>query len=113
MLHNSKAPKILNEIANALRNSNLIAESDNTEGRVNSKKDEDKIIAFLKADPRFTDRIVEGALRNFSDMNVIDYDGTEHVVNIKTSVGSSDNAFSKLGLLWALTDLTIEDFRKL
>ena len=46
-------------------------------------------------------------------MIVVDDQGIEHVVNIKTSVGSSDNAFSKLGILWALTDLTIEDYKKL
>ena len=46
-------------------------------------------------------------------MTVTDAAGVDHVVNIKTSIGSSDNAFSKLGILWALTDLTIEDYREL
>lgn len=110
---NSRAPAILNDIVEALKKSNLRAVTENTEGRVNSKKDEDKIIAWLQKQPQFKDRIKEGVLRSFSDMIVVDDQGIEHVVNIKTSVGSSDNAFSKLGILWALTDLTIEDYKKL
>lgn len=109
---NTKAPKILNDIVEALKTSSLKAVTENNEGRVNSKKDEDKIIEWLKAQPQFDGRIKEGVLRSFSDMLVVDYDNTEHVVNIKTSVGSSDNAFSKLGILWALTDLTIEDYQE-
>lgn len=107
---NPKAPKILNDIVEALKKSNLKAVNENTEGRVNSKKDEDKIIAWLQKQPKFKNRIQAGVLRSFSDMIVIDYDGSKHVVNIKTSIGSSDNAFSKLGILWAFTDLTIEQY---
>jgi len=110
---NTKAPQILNDIVEALKKSNLRAVSENSEGRVNSKKDEDKIIAWLQKQPQFAGRIKEGVLRSFSDMIVVDDQGIEHVVNIKTSVGSSDNAFSKLGILWALTDLTVEDYKRL
>lgn len=110
---NPQAPKILNDIVEALKKSNLKAVNENAEGRVNSKKDEDKIINWLERQPQFKDRIKGGVLRSFSDMTVVDYDGVEHVVNIKTSVGSSDNAFSKLGILWALTDLTIADYQQL
>jgi len=110
---NPKAPKILNDIVDAIKKSNLKAVNENSEGRVNSKKDEDKIIAWLQKQPQFKDRIKEGVLRNFMDMEVIDYDGSTHAVNIKTSIGSSDNAFSKLGLLWALTDLTAAQYAEL
>jgi len=110
---NPKAPAILNEIVAALKTSNLTAITENNEGRVNSKKDEDQIIAWLLKQSQFKDKIKEGELRGFGDMWVMDSSGKWHVVNIKTSVGSSDNAFSKLGILWALTDLTIEDFRTL
>jgi hypothetical protein len=109
---NAKAPKILNDIVEALKKSNLKAVSENTEGRVNSKKDEDKIIAWLQKQPQFAGRIKEGVLRGFGDMIVVDDQGVDHVVNIKTSVGSSDNAFSKLAFLWALTDLTIKDYQE-
>jgi hypothetical protein len=109
---NAKAPQILNDIVEALKKSNLKAVNENAEGRVNSKKDEDKIIVWLQKQPKFNGRIKEGVLRSFMDMEVEDYDGTTHAVNIKTSVGSSDNAFSKLGLLWALTDLTAANYTK-
>jgi hypothetical protein len=110
---NTKAPTILNDIVEALKKSNLKAVNENTEGRVNSKKDEDKIIAWLEKQPKFDGRIKPGSLRGFGDIVVVDYTGIEHVVNIKTSVGSSDNAFSKLGILWALTDLTLDDYQDL
>jgi hypothetical protein len=110
---NPKAPKILNDIVESLKKSNLKAVSENSEGRVNSKNDEDKIINWLQNQPQFKDHIKDGVLRSFMDMEVKDYDGTTHAVNIKTSVGSSDNAFSKLGILWAMTDLTIDDYKKL
>lgn len=112
-MSNPKAPQILNEIVEALKKSNLKAVNENSEGRVNSKNDEDKIIAWLKNQPKFKDRIKEGVLRSFMDMEVIDYDGSAHAVNIKTSIGSSDNAFSKLGILWALTDLTLDQYEEL
>ena len=110
---NSKAPAILNEIVNALKNSNLKAITENNEGRVNSKKDEDQIIAWLLKQKHLKGKIKEGELRGFGDIWVKDDQGNLYVINIKTSVGSSDNAFSKLGILWALTDLTIEDFKRL
>ena len=111
---NKQAPKILNDIVAALSKSNLKAVTDNNEGRVNSKQDEDQIIAWLQTQPEFKDYIVEGNLRGFGDMEIKDPETDElHIVNIKTSVGSSDNAFSKIGLLWAFTDLTYEDFEKL
>ena len=43
-------------------------------------------------------------------MTVLDYDGqTKYVVNIKTSAGSSDNATSRIGFLYALTDMNPEE----
>ena len=110
---NPKAPQILNDIVNALTTSKLKAVTENAEGRVNSKKDEDKIIAWLMKQPQFEGKIHDSSLRGFGDMEVIDNDNVRHVVNIKTSIGSSDNAFSKLGILWALTDLTMQDFEDL
>lgn len=108
-------PRILSDIVEALKSSNLKAVKENTEGRINSKKDEDAIIEWLKIQPQFSGRIKEGRLRNFMDMEVLDYDGVNtYAVNIKTSFGAApDNAFSKLGLLWAFTDMSIEDFQRL
>jgi hypothetical protein len=110
---NPKAPKILNDIVTALKTAGLTAVTEDTEGRVNSKKDEDRIVTWLTAQPKFKNRIRGGLLRGFGDMWAVDDHDVEHVVNIKTSVGSSDNAFSKLGLLWALTDLTLTQFQEM
>ena len=46
-------------------------------------------------------------------MVVLDYNmKTKYVVNIKTSIGSTDNCFSKIGVVYALTDLEPEDLPK-
>jgi hypothetical protein len=110
---NPKAPEILNDIVAALQTAGLTAVTEDNEGRVNSKKDEDRIVTWLKAQPKFKHRIRSGLLRGFGDMWVVDDADVEHVVNIKTSIGSSDNAFSKLGLLWALTNLTLKQFQEM
>jgi hypothetical protein len=104
-------PNILIEIRDALKTANLQAVKENTEGRVNSKKDEDLIVAWLKT--QFGNHVREGSLRSFMDMEIED-SGIIHAVNIKTSYGAApDNAFSKLGLLWAFTDLNINDYKKM
>ena len=105
---NPQAPQILNDIVTALRGANLIAVTEDDEGRVNSKKDENNVIEWLMAQPQFNGAVRPVALRAFGDMIVTDENGTDHYVNIKTSRGSNDNAFSKLGFLWAFTDLPIE-----
>ena len=105
---NPKAPKILNDVVLALPSANLVAVTEDDEGRVNSKKDENNVINWLMQQPQFQGRIRPVGLRQFGDMIAVDEAGQIHVVNIKTSVGSSDNAFSKLGFLWAFTDLPMD-----
>lgn len=105
---NPKAPQILNDIVTELRGAKLTAVTEDDEGRVNSKKDETNVINWLMAQPKFKNKVRPVGLRQFGDMIVTDDKGQEHFVNIKTSIGSSDNAFSKLGFLWAFTDLTID-----
>jgi hypothetical protein len=106
---NPAAPKILNEMVESLKTAKLIAVTEDDEGRVNSKKDEANVIKWLMEQPQFHGRVREVGLRQFGDMIVTDYDGQDHYVNIKTSAGSSDNAFSKLGFLYAYTDIPVED----
>lgn len=106
---NPKAPKILNEAVEALKNAGLTAVTEDDEGRVNSKKDETNVIDWLMAQPKFSGKVRPVGLRQFGDAIFTDDNGVDHYVNIKTSIGSSDNAFSKLGFLWAFTDLSIED----
>lgn len=105
---NPAAPQILNDIVEALKGANLTAVTEDDEGRVNSKKDENNVINWLMAQPKFKNKVRPVGLRQFGDMIVTDAQGKDHVVNIKTSIGSTDNAFSKLGFLWAFTDLTID-----
>lgn len=110
---NIKAPKILNDIVAALKISGLTAVTEDTEGRVNSKKDEDKIIDWLLLQPQFKDKIRQSKIRSMADIWVSNDGVVWDAINIKTSIGSSDNAFSKLGILWSLTDMTTEEFLSL
>ena len=104
-------PIILKHIADTLRKEKIaISEAVEGEGRGGSLKDEGTIIRFLKNDPVLGEYILDEEARKFGDMIVLDYDGlTKYVVNIKTSIGSSDNATSKIGFLYALTDIEHEE----
>ena len=131
---NSKhnVPKILNEIAEYLKQVKLIAEeSVGGEGRAGSLKDEQNVVALIKAHVKFGPLVVshedafpekikitkrisnkvkkkKSEARKVGDLLVRDpVTGLICVINIKTTSGSSDNAFSKLGLLIALTNIPL------
>ena len=136
---NSKhnVPKILNEIVVYLKQVKLIAEeSVGGEGRAGSLKDEQNVVALIKAHDKFGPLVVshedafpekikitkrisnkvkkekkkKSEARKVGDLLVRDpVTGLICVINIKTTSGSSDNAFSKLGLLIALTDIPLSD----
>ena len=99
--------KIFEEIKHAIKQSTLVAESQDGEGRVNSKLDEKNIILILKE--KFPNNVIDTAERMFADVIIVADDGTRCHTNIKTSIGGSDNAFSKLGFLMAFTDITEEE----
>ena len=107
-------PKILEDVAEIIRKEKIvISEAVEGEGRGGSLKDEGTIIRFLENDPILGEYILSEEARRFGDMTVLDYDGeTKYVVNIKTSIGSSDNATSKIGFLYALTDMEPEEMPK-
>jgi len=107
-------PKILEDVAETIRKEKIvISEAVEGEGRGGSLKDEGTIIRFLENDPILSEYILSEEARRFGDMTVLDYDGeTKYVVNIKTSIGSSDNATSKIGFLYALTDMEPEEMPK-
>ena len=109
---NPKAPKILNDIVSALQTAGLTAVTEGKDGRHKSSKDEENVIAWLQEQAQFKDHIEDTTSRKFGDMIVKDEVGVEHYVNIKTSIGRNDNAFSKLGFLWAFTNLSIADFEE-
>ena len=104
-------PKILEDVAETIRKEKIvISEAVEGEGRGGSLKDEGTIVRFLKDDPILGEYILSEEARKFGDMTVMDYDGeTKYVINIKTSIGSSDNATSKIGFLYALTDMEPEE----
>ena len=99
--------KIFEKIKETIKKSNLIAETQDAEGRVNSKLDEKNIITLLKN--KFPDNIIDTAERMFADVIIVTEDGNRCHTNIKTSTGGSDNAFSKLGFLIAFTDITEDE----
>ena len=107
-------PIVLKDIENYLKNYQIkIAERINGEHRVSSLKDEETVIAALREDEKLKPHIIDDPLRGFGDMTVLDYDmKTKYVVNIKTSIGSSDNCFSKIGFVYSLTDLEPDDLPK-
>jgi hypothetical protein len=103
-------PQILIDIVETLKAEKIkIAEKVEGEGRVASLSDEGTIIRFLQAHPILGKYISSGETRALADMLVEDYNEvTIHPVNIKTSIGSSDNATSKGGILYALTNLRLD-----
>ena len=101
-----QTPQILKDIVEFLKKYNIeISEAIEGEGRGGSLKDEGSVKKLLWSST-FKNNILDEKARKFGDMTVIDYDGkTEYVVNIKTSIGGSDNCFSKIGFVYALTDI--------
>jgi len=100
-------PSILEDIVIFLKEYNItISENVEGEGRGGSLKDEGTIKKALMESDKFKDNIIDEKARSFGDIIVLDYDGvTRHPVNIKTSIGSSDNSFSKGGTVFAFTNL--------
>jgi hypothetical protein len=102
-------PKILTEVVTALKDHKIeISEKVEGEGRGGSLKDEGTIKKYLM-DVFGTDVIMDVTARRAGDILVKDYDGTIHPVNIKTSLGGTDNATSMVGFLYALTDIPYEE----
>ena len=107
------APQILLDITKYLKNCNInISENVQGEGRVASSLDEGTIKKIL-FNSKFKDYILDEKPRKFGDMVILDYDGvTRHYVNIKTTIGSTDNCFSKAGIVYTFTDLMDSDIPK-
>ena len=107
-------PQVLIDIATYLKERKIeISEKVEGEGRGGSLKDEGSIKRALYEHEIFKDLIIDETARKFGDMIVLDYDKTtRHPVNIKTSIGSTDNCFSKAGTVYAFTDLNDTDIPK-
>ena len=111
MTENCNQPKILIDICDYLKNINVnISDNIEGEGRAGSLKDEGTIKRKLLEHDAFKYYIIDQKPRKFGDIIVLDYDGkTQYVINIKTSMGSTDNCFSKAGIVYALTDIPIDN----
>jgi len=104
-------PKILTEIAEALRNHKVeISEKVEGEGRGGSLKDEGTIKKYLQS-VFGEDVVMNVPARGAGDILVKDGD-TIYPLNIKTTFGSTDNATSKIGFLYALTDIDYYELPK-
>ena len=107
-------PEILQDIARYLEITRIqISEAVEGEGRGGSLKDEGAIKRALMNNEQLKPYIIDEKARKFGDMIVLDYDQkTRHVVNIKTSIGSTDNCFSKAGMVYAFTNMSDTDIPK-
>lgn len=104
-------PQILIDIVNELKEANItISENVEGEGRGGSLKDEGTIKRWLMEHPVLSQYVEDLIARKAGDILVKDYDSDmRYLLNIKTTRGSSDNATSMIGLLYAFTDMTYEE----
>ena len=105
-------PNILNELVNDLKNNTLLAsENINGEGRHGSLIDEGNIVNFLEKHAKWGKYVKDVKARGFGDF-ILTYDNVTYVINIKSTNGSTDNATSKIGFLWAFTDIPYDEMPK-
>lgn len=104
--------QVLIDLVDDLKNCGLIAEQAiNGEGRVASLVDEGKIVERLLKHPKWKNYIIKPTGRGAGDIIVKDYDNKHpfHLINIKTTKLTTDNATSIVGFAYSLTDLTIDE----
>lgn len=108
LLLSKTMPLILFDIQNYLKEYQIkINGNVEGEGRGGSLKDEGEVKNALMKHEVFQHHVKDVKARQFGDIHVVDYDKQKtHVVNIKTSTGSTDNCFSKIGFVYSLTDLS-------
>lgn len=106
-----KEPKILLELVDDLKTSNFISENKiNGEGRVASLIDEKTITDWIQSHPKWNKYYIEVPARKPGDFYLKDDENNlVHVINIKTTNGTTDNATSMVGFIYALTDLSIQE----
>jgi hypothetical protein len=104
-------PKILLELCQDLESASFIAENNvNGEGRLASLIDEGNIKNWMKNHTKWCKFYKEVSIRKTGDFHLKDDENDLiHIINIKTTKGSTDNATSMVGFLYALTDLTITE----
>jgi hypothetical protein len=109
--YRTHVPFILQNIVSYLKQHNITIDG-NDEGRTGSYGDEGSVKKILRESP-FKEFIVDCQNRKAGDILVYNYDKTkQYVVNIKsTGAKSADNAFSKIGITYALTSLELNKIK--
>jgi len=104
-------PCILAELVDDLKNANLVSQYNiNGEGRVASLVDEETITEWINGHSKWNKYYIEVPARKPGDFYLKDVENNLiHVINIKTTKGTTDNSTSMVGLIYALKDLTIEE----
>jgi hypothetical protein len=104
--------QILIDLVNDLRDTGLVAEQAiNGEGRVSSLVDEENVIEWLLNHPKWKNYVSVTNLRGAGDIVVKDYDENHppHLINIKSTNLTTDNATSIVGFAYGLTNLSLNE----
>ena len=100
-------PSKLLEIQEFLKGKNIQCHANiEGEGRAASLMDEGTIKRLLMEN--FPENIIDQPARALGDILVQDNEGNIYPVNIKTTLGGSDNCLSKGGFIFALTHLNLD-----
>lgn len=104
--------QVIIDLIDTLKNCGFVAENAiNGEGRVASLSDEKNIVEFLLKHDKWKNIIKRTKLRSAGDIIVLDYDENHppHLINIKTTNLTRDNATSIVGFAYGLTNLTLDE----
>lgn len=101
-------PNILLELLHDIRKSSIVASSKiEGEGRAASTIDEGVIKRWMFSHSKWASYAKDVPPRRPGDVLIVD-GSTVYPINIKTTFGTTDNATSKAGFLYALTDIEFD-----
>lgn len=104
--------QVLIDLVNDLKGNNLVSEeSINGEGRLASFVDEKNIRDWLERHPKWSNFIIKQKVRRAGDLLIKDYDENHppHLINIKTTKLTTDNATSIVGFAYGLTNYSSDE----
>lgn len=107
--------QVLIDLISDLKDNGLVAEQAiNGEGRVSSLVDEKNVTEWLLKHPKWKKYVSITNLRGAGDMVVKDYDENHppHLINIKSTNLTTDNATSIVGFAYGLTNLSLDELPK-
>jgi hypothetical protein len=105
--------KLYHHLSQKIVNRDILFNTSNTDGRVNSIMDEDTIIDMLITE--FNDDIERQPPRSWCDLiyreRINDEEEIKYYINIKCSRGKTDNAMNKKAIIYSLTDIDVDDIK--